>query len=159
MGKKESELVLCEINFERIPSIKEAIQEKMFLTACWWEILIWFPALWSAGRLAHVYFAFDGVPYHVSNMPTSQLRHDYNTQKRYSHTFKVRVDKANLLKAMVMVDDANANYWRHGWCNCCSTISVLIYGHDKAYGLFGTRFGWFTRRVLRDVERLHAAQR
>lgn len=153
-----SEMREVEVNFEVVPTIKEAWREKMFGKANWWEIVIWFPALWTAGRYAHVYFAVNGIPYHVSNLHTSELRHQYNTEKRYTHTFKIWVDKTNLLKAMVCVDKANAMGVGHLWCNCVSTISVLLYGHDRRYGLFGTRFGWFTRRCLRDIEHISVCQ-
>ncbi len=153
------ELVCIEVNFECVPTIKEAIAEKMFATAYWWEILIWMPALLIAGRYAHVYFAYNGIPYHVSNMPTGQLRHDYNVEKRYTHTYEIWVPKANLLRAMVCVDEANKNYWRHLWLNCTHTISELLYGNRTRYGLFGTSFGAQTRRVLRDVQHIVACQR
>ncbi len=153
-----SERVEVEINFERIPTLREAIREKMFDTADWWEILIWFPALWVAGRYGHCYFAYQGVPYHVSNLPGSQLRHDYNMQKRYSYSFRVMVSRENLLRAMVCVDQANNNHWRHLWCNCTHSISELLYGNRTRYGLFGTSFGAQTRRVLRDVENVTLCQ-
>lgn len=153
-----SEMCEIEINFEMVPTIKEAWREKMFGKANWWEIVIWFPALWTAGRYAHCYFAHCGVPFHISNLHTSQLRHEYNTEKRYTHTFKIWVDKTNLAKATLLVDQANKNPHKHLWCNCVSSISMLLYGHDRRYGMFGTRFGWFTRRALRDVEHIAACQ-
>ncbi len=154
-----SEMCEVEINFEMIPTIKQVLRKpSLFTEADWIERVIWFPALWTSGRYAHVYFASDGIPYHVSNLQTSELRHEYNTEKRYTHTFRIWVKKNNLLKAMEWVDKANGMGVGHLWCNCCSSISVLLYGHDRRYGMFGTRFGWFTRRVLRDIEHIAACQ-
>jgi len=154
------ECVEVEINFECIPTIKQAFYEGLFFNADWHERVIWFPALWTSGRYAHVYFAHDGVPYHVSNLKTSDLRHDYNTQQRFTHTYRIWVTRENLAKAMLLSEKANGkSLGKHLWCNCTHTISVLLHGHDRRYGLFGTRFGWFTRRVLREVETLQAAQR
>ena len=156
-----SEKVEVEINFERIPTIKEAfLGSRLFFSADWHERVIWFPALWTSGRYAHVYFAYIDVPYHVSNLKTSDLRHDYNTQQRYTHTYKIWVDKTNLLKAMMFVEKANGkSLVGHLSCNCVGSISTLLYGHPYRYGLFGSRWGWFTRRVLRDVQHIAACQR
>ncbi len=158
-----SEKVECievEINFECVPTIKQAIEQSMFADRDYMSWVVWFPALWTSGRYAHVYFAHAGVPYHVSNLKTSDLRHQYNTEQRFTHTYRIWVTRENLAKAMLMSEKANTkSVVGHLWCNCTHTISVLLYGHDRKYGLFGTRFGWFTRRVLRDVEMLQAAQR
>ncbi len=153
------ELVLVEINFERIPTIREAFfGSRLFFSADWQERLIWFPALWAAGRYAHVYFAYQGVPYHVSNLKTSDLRHEYNTQKRYAYSYHIWVPKENLLRAMVCVEEANKNHWSHLWLNCTNTISELLYGNRTRYGVFGTSFGAQTRRVLRDVQNVALCQ-
>ncbi len=152
-----SETCEVEIAFQMIPTIKQAIDEKMFADVDPLSLLIWFPALWTAGRYGHVYFAHAGVPYHVSNLQTSELRHKFNTEERLSYTFTLKVLRRNLAKATLLCEDANGNHWRHPICNCTHTISMLLYGEPNHYAWIG-RFGWATRRVLKDVQTLQAAQ-
>lgn len=151
--------VEVEIVFECIPTIKQAIDQKMFATVDIISLLIWFPALWTAGRRGHVYFAYLGEPCVVSNLETSKQRSRFNEEQQLDRPYKIWVKRENLAKAMVIVDRANSNRWRHPWCNCTSSISMLLYGHTRRYGWFGTRFGWQTRRVLRDVQHIQACQR
>ncbi len=149
------EVTIC---FECIPTIRQAFKQKMFATADLISMVIWFPALWTAGRLGHVYFAYLGDPHVVCNLETSKQRSRFNEQQELGVTYKIWVSRENLIKAMVVVDEANANRWRHPWCNCTTSISMLLYGHRNHYAWIGN-FGWATRRVIKDVQKLQAAQR
>jgi len=156
MSEKVDRNVEITVSFGAIPTIKQAIEQNMFKTATLIELLVWFPALWTAGRLGHVYFSYLDQSYHVSNLSDSDLRHQFAGPS--SHNYTIWVSRANLVKAMVLVDEANAHPWFHPWQNCTHTLSMLIYGEPNHYGWLGS-FGWSSRSVLRDVQTIVAAQR
>jgi len=148
--------VEIQICFEVIPTIQEAIDRKLFQDASPTELAVWFPALWTSGRWAHVYFRHANVSYHVTKLQSAEIRY----KKTDNGVYTIRVDMRNLAKATLFVEAANDKPWyMFATNNCNAAISILLYGHPRAYGLFGTSWGWFTRRVLKDVQNLQAAQR
>ncbi len=104
-----------------------------------------------------MYFAHTGIAYHVGVLGDSKRRQEYNEAQRTTHTFRIRVTIENLAKATLLVEKAQRNPWFHPWHNCTHTISTLIYGYPDHYTWLGS-FGWGTRKVLKDVQALQAAQ-
>ncbi len=150
------QIVEVEICFEVIPTIQDVIDRSLFQEASLIEILVWFPALLTSGRWAHVYFRHAEVSYHVTKLQSAEIRY----KKTNNGVYKIRVDMRNLAQATLFVEASNTKPWyKFATNNCNSAVSILLYGHPRAYGLFGTSWGWFTRRILQDVQKLQAAQR
>ena len=150
--------VEIEIGFLVIPTICEALANdtKFLKESSWVERLVWFPALWVSGRWAHVYIRHANVTYHVTKLQSADLRY----QENIPGVYKIRVSIRNLAKATLFMEAANSKvWWKFPWNNCNAAISIVLYGHPRAYGMFGTSFGCMTRRVLKDVQKLQAAQR
>lgn len=149
--------VEIEINFESLPTICEAWQHGMISKLSWLELILWPIGLWTSGRHHHVYFIHNDIAYHVSMLDGGEVRHKYNTVKP-AKSFKIMVDEDNLLQAKLLVAEANRKLLQAPRRNCTHSISMLLFGRRHHFSTLG-RYGWQTRKVLRAVEVISAAQK
>ncbi len=146
-----------DICFERLPTWNEAWSEGMLPKLCLEEWALW-PVGWlMSGRYYHVYMVHNDTAYHISMLDGPEIRFRHKTDKP-ALTFSIRVDRDNLTRAKLFVTSEEYSIRTAPWRNCNHQLGVLLYGDKHHYtSWFG--LGWFTRRVLYDVQRIQAAQR